>query len=91
MPSPVGYEAGAKRAQTPRLMVLADLELTLFWRWLAASAVWIGAVSWIALCFWLVLSSELEGFVLWALMPPRAAMLIGQVLFLILRGIHGHR
>jgi hypothetical protein len=56
-----------------------------------ASAVWVGTVFWIASCLWLVLSSWLEGFVLWALIPPCAAMLIGQVVLLVLKGVRRHR
>ena len=63
----------------------------LFRLWLMASAVWIGMVFWIALCFWLVLSSWLQGFVFWALIPPCAALLIGEVLLLVLKGIRRHR
>jgi len=63
------------------------VELTLFRAWLVASAVWVGTLLWIALCFWLVLSSWLEGFVFWALIPPCAALLVGQVLLLVLTGI----
>ena len=68
-----------------------DLELTLFRLWLKASAVWVGAVFWIALCFWLVLSSWLEDVVIWALVPPCAALVIGQVVLLILRGLRRQR
>jgi hypothetical protein len=74
-------------AQTPPLAVPVDLELTLFRLWRMAPAGWVGAVSWTALCFWLVLSSQMEGFVLWAVIPPCAALLFGQVLLLVLKGI----
>jgi hypothetical protein len=56
-----------------------------------ASAGWVGAVSWTALCFWLVLSSSLEDFVLWALIPPFAALLIGQILLSVLKGLRSLR
>ena len=85
---------GARGAeQTPPLAVLTktvDLELRLFRLWLKVSAVWVGAVFWIALCFWLVLSSWSEDFVFWALIPPIAAILIGQVVLLVLKGIRSH-
>jgi hypothetical protein len=67
-----------------------DLELTLFRLWLKASTVWVGAVFWIALCFWLVLSSWSEDFVFWALIPPCAALLVGQLLILVLKGMRRH-
>ena len=63
----------------------------LFRLWLTASAIWIGIVLWIALSFWLVLSSWLQGFVFWALIPPCATILIGQVLLLALKFIRRHR
>jgi hypothetical protein len=68
-----------------------DLELRLFRLWLKASAVWVGAVFWIALCFWLVLSSWSEDFVFSALIPLCAALVVGQVLILVLKGIRRGR
>ena len=77
----------------PTLVLLKsmDIETRLLRLWLVVSAAWVGTVSWIALCFWLVLSSGLEGFALWALIPPCVALLGGQVLLLMLRGLRRHR